>query len=667
MITIYTLTYNEELLIQFMIDHYRSRFPGCHIVVYDNNSTDRTVEIAKANGCEIRGYPSGNTLNDGLHAQIKNTCWKDAKTDWVLTCDLDELLDITSEELKYEESIGSTIIKTESWSLVNMENNLDFKSMNHGFRDSGYDKSMLFNKKFIKEMNYGVGCHNCNPIGTVKFSKPYSMYHYKYINADLIVQKSAETAKRLSDINRKNKWGHQCLRDEAEIRRDFEYIQKNMSQKIEMRDLKMKITIYTVTYNEELLMQLMIDHYRSRFPDCHIVVYDNQSTDRTVEIAKANGCEIRHYDSGGEVNDQMLWDTKNTCWKDAKTDWVLVCDLDEMLDINEQQLISEAAKGVTKIKCECYHMVNMEDNLDVKNITFGARNPKDTVYDKDLLFNKKYVDINYINNDCHFTNSKGIIKDSKPYLMYHYKYVNPDIFVNKQKTSAKRLSEINKKNGWGAQCLRDEGSFRSEFQQARDAAIKILGKFNHFYQNIQGWFNYQQFYTDMVKSLPKNSHIVEIGAWKGCSSAYLATEIYNSGKNIKLDVVDLWTGEEDDPTAFTTDTEFMAYNKNIYPLFMKNLSPIYDKINMSAIQMSSAKASQLYDDKSLDFVFIDANHSYKEVKNDILNWLPKLKSGATFAGHDYNPNSFPGVIQAVNELFPNNFTVVGDVWFTKVK
>ncbi len=429
----------------------------------------------------------------------------------------------------------------------------------------------------------------------------------------------------------------------------------------------MNITIYTVTYNEELLMQFMIDHYRKRFPNCHIVVYDNQSTDRTVEIAKANGCEIRHYDSGGQVNDQMLWDTKNTCWKDAKTDWVLVCDLDEMLDINEQQLISEAAHGVTKIKCECYHMVNMEDNLDVKNITFGVRNPQDTVYDKDLLFNKKYVDINYINNDCHFTNSKGIIKNSKPYLMYHYKYVNPDVFVNKQKTSAKRLSEINKKNGWGSQCLRDEGSFRAEFQQARDAAVKILGKFEHFYQNIQGWFNYQQLYTDVVKTLPNNSHIVEVGAWKGCSSAYLATEIYNSGKNIKLDVVDLWTGEEEDPTAFTTDSEFMAYNKNIYPLFMKNLSPIFDKINMSAIQMSSTKAAQLYEDNSLDFVFIDANHNYKEVKNDILSWLPKLKSGGTFAGHDYNPNSFPGVIQAVNEIFPNNFTLIGDSWITKVK
>lgn len=221
-------------------------------------------------------------------------------------------------------------------------------------------------------------------------------------------------------------------------------------------------------------MQLMIDHYRSRFPNCHIVVYDNQSTDDTVKIAQANGCELRHYDSNNQVNDQMLWETKNNCWRNANTDWVVVCDLDEMLDINADQLAAEDAAGVTKIKCECYHMVNMHDNLDVRAIDHGCRDLRDTVYDKDLMFNKKHVDINYINNDCHFTNSRGNVRNSKPYRMYHYKYVNPDIFVAKQATSAKRLSEINKQNGWGAQCLRDEGNLRNEFAQARAAAVKIL-------------------------------------------------------------------------------------------------------------------------------------------------------------------------------------------------
>jgi glycosyltransferase involved in cell wall biosynthesis len=231
MITVFSLTYNEDVLIQFMIDHYRSRFPNCHIVIYDNSSTDKTVEIAKANGCEVINYNSGGTLNDGLHMQIKNTCWKDAKTDWVLVCDLDELLDINEAQLKSEELIGCTKIKSEGYTMVNMENNLDILNMKYGFRDGGYDKDLLFNKKFITEINYGIGAHQANSSGTIKYSGPYKLYHYKSLSPDYAVARCADTAKRLSSANRSHGWGGACLRSEKEIRDDFEYI-RSASTKI---------------------------------------------------------------------------------------------------------------------------------------------------------------------------------------------------------------------------------------------------------------------------------------------------------------------------------------------------------------------------------------------------------------------------------------------------
>jgi glycosyltransferase involved in cell wall biosynthesis len=302
------------------------------------------------------------------------------------------------------------------------------------------------------------------------------------------------------------------------------------------------VTIYTVTYNEELILQLMINHYRYRFPNCHIVIYDNQSTDNTVTIAKANCCEIRHYDSGGQVNDQMLLDTKENCWKDAKTDWVLVCDTDELLDITEEELKYEESLGTTKIKSECWHMVNMKDNLDVNSIHYGFRDKNDSwrasLYDKDLLFNKKHITkIGYEGGGCHSTNSQGkIVNSSKKYKLYHYKYVNPDLFVEKQKISAQRLSEVNKKYGWGSQCLRDESLLRDEFAKIRAGAEKLFEEkkfIPHFYYNIQGWFDFGNLYYYVINSLPRDSHIVEVGAWKGKSSAFLAVEAINSGKNIK--------------------------------------------------------------------------------------------------------------------------------------
>ena len=164
-ITIYVLSYNEIHKMKFMIDHYRSRFADCRIVVYDNGSNDGSPQIAQDNGCEVIDYShlSGGTLNDGLHSRLKSQIWKEAQTDWVISADLDELLDITEEELKQEEDAGTTIIKTEAYTLVNLTDDYDLGAMKHGIRDGGYDKKICFNKKFIKDINFGVGSHSANP------------------------------------------------------------------------------------------------------------------------------------------------------------------------------------------------------------------------------------------------------------------------------------------------------------------------------------------------------------------------------------------------------------------------------------------------------------------------------------------------------------------------
>ncbi|MEK6881196.1 MAG: glycosyltransferase, partial [Nanoarchaeota archaeon] len=82
----------------------------------------------------------------------------------------------------------------------------------------------------------------------------------------------------------------------------------------------MNITIHTLAFNEELVLKFMIDHYRARFSECHIVVYDNKSTDKTVEIAKANNCEVREMDTGGVADEEICINIKNSCWKNATTD-----------------------------------------------------------------------------------------------------------------------------------------------------------------------------------------------------------------------------------------------------------------------------------------------------------------------------------------------------------
>jgi glycosyltransferase involved in cell wall biosynthesis len=223
-ITIYKIAYNEEVLIQFMIDHYRSRFPNCHIVIYDNGSTDDTVKIAKQNNCEVVTYETNNKLDDLAYLKIKNSCWKKAQTDWVLVGDLDELLDIDLEKLKKESLDGSTAISSKAFNMINLEDNFNIKNINHGFRVQNYDKTLLFNKKYIENINYKIGCHECNPQGIFKKSKnKYLLRHYKFINPEYTISRYKLFASRLSESNKKHGWSNKYLQTPEQIENSYNH------------------------------------------------------------------------------------------------------------------------------------------------------------------------------------------------------------------------------------------------------------------------------------------------------------------------------------------------------------------------------------------------------------------------------------------------------------
>lgn len=228
MITIYTITYNEEVILPYFIKWYRSRFPDCKIVVYDNYSTDDTVTIALENNCEVRMYDTNNQLSDSKYLEIKNNCWKNAETDWVLVCDADEFLNINQIELKKENDLNSSIIRAEGWNMINTEENpnLSLKNIKWGSRAKQYDKYYLFNKKLIKEINYKPGCHFALPKGVINFSNGlYKLYHYRALDENYIVKKNKLFASRLSEENLKKGWGFHYLEEEEETRKKYKIFQ----------------------------------------------------------------------------------------------------------------------------------------------------------------------------------------------------------------------------------------------------------------------------------------------------------------------------------------------------------------------------------------------------------------------------------------------------------
>jgi len=170
---------------------------------------------------------------------------------------------------------------------------------------------------------------------------------------------------------------------------------------------------------------------------------------------------------------------------------------------------------------------------------------------------------------------------------------------------------------------------------------------DHFYKSIPGWFTYPCLYTDMVNKFPSGSHFVEVGSYNGTSLAYLIVEIINAEKDITVTAVDSFL-------YFTEDA------------FNNNMKPVQDKFDL--VVGDSAEAADKFEDKSLEFVFIDADHNYEFVKKDILAWLPKIKEGGVLAGHDYL--YFVGVKQAVDEIFGNRNDARytdEDCWFVSIK
>ena len=180
----------------------------------------------------------------------------------------------------------------------------------------------------------------------------------------------------------------------------------------------------------------------------------------------------------------------------------------------------------------------------------------------------------------------------------------------------------------------------------------------HFYQKIQGWCNFWTIYNNMVELAEDGDHFVEVGAWKGQSTAFMAVLIANSGKQIKFDVVDTWEGSAEHK-ADTESWDKDLKDDNLYNEFLTNMKPAEGYFN--PIRTTSLEAAASYEDESSEFVLLDASHEYEDVKADILAWLPKIKPGCFLGGDDYH-QTWPGVIRAVTELVPGHQVVDNISW-----
>jgi predicted O-methyltransferase YrrM len=186
---------------------------------------------------------------------------------------------------------------------------------------------------------------------------------------------------------------------------------------------------------------------------------------------------------------------------------------------------------------------------------------------------------------------------------------------------------------------------------------KRFKKIDHYYHSLEGWFNMEQQYLELLDATPEGGVFVELGCYKGKSTAFIGVEIHKRKRDINFFAIDSFQGA----TNSTDAKEIKAYEgiSEIEESYTYNVSLIGNKIK--TIVSLTDKAAKYFNDEEIDVIFIDAGHSYEAVKADIEAWLPKMKPNGIMAGHDYK--AWEGVNKAVTEKFGTPHKVENDCWF----
>jgi len=146
---------------------------------------------------------------------------------------------------------------------------------------------------------------------------------------------------------------------------------------------------------------------------------------------------------------------------------------------------------------------------------------------------------------------------------------------------------------------------------------------------------------------------VEIGTYKGENAENILQQLPIK----QLYLIDPYT-------PYTEDGRTWDYGE-AYKEAEQRLKPFRDQTTF--IFALSSEAIKFIPD-NLDFVYIDANHQYEYVKQDIINYYPKVRKGGTLGGHDYW-FGIPGVPKAVDELTEKNswklYTKPYDWWIIR--
>lgn len=259
----YCLVWNEEKLLPYYLKYYTS---FCErVVVYDNESTDRSVEIcSQFPNVEVRTYQTGNQLNDFVYLEIKTQCVHEArnKADFVIVGDCDEFVYHENLLEFLKEAKGKySIFYPAGFDMVTNHfptiNGSIFDEVKTGVPNPWYSKPMMMDPNSVFSFDWVEGCHELVDGSLKAFGKihhivkdeevptekpykghmwpryqkqfevldrftdhPLKMLHCKFLGPDYVVERHNAYAKRLSDDNKRAELGDHYVK--MDIQKKFD-------------------------------------------------------------------------------------------------------------------------------------------------------------------------------------------------------------------------------------------------------------------------------------------------------------------------------------------------------------------------------------------------------------------------------------------------------------
>lgn len=226
-IVLYFINWNDSYYLPFIKDHY-GRF--CEeIIMYDNYSSDRSMELALELGFNVRHFGMKNQLNDQHYLDVKNNCWKECRNkgiDYVIVCDADEFI---TPDFKTLSSLSPSAPKVTGYNMISEQlPSLSMMEINTGAYSEGYSKQAIFSPDRITEINYVHGCHKNYITGDITSEGNTTLYHYRMIGGvDRIISRHADYRKRMSRFNKQHKMGFHYEHSDDAKREEWRHLKSN--------------------------------------------------------------------------------------------------------------------------------------------------------------------------------------------------------------------------------------------------------------------------------------------------------------------------------------------------------------------------------------------------------------------------------------------------------